>query len=108
MVKKTDSERTSKNYLAKKVVQLTGRRTSLAPFAAASSIARRAWAMFLSLSVVTASWQSAILNWNKKQKYCQCTHEKQNTILQYNKKQKHYILSPIEDHTKNLKIVYAN
>lgn len=49
-----------------KALLLTGRRTSRAPFSAASSIALRAWAMFLSLSAVTDNWQRAILNWNRK------------------------------------------
>lgn len=43
----------------------TGKRMSLAPFSAASSMALRAWAMFLSLSAVTDNWQSPTLNWTK-------------------------------------------
>ena len=45
------------------MVILTGKRTSLAPLAAASWILLRAWAMFLSLSGVTVIWHNAIINY---------------------------------------------
>lgn len=57
----------SKN-IGSDLTESTGKRTSCAPFRAASSIALRAWTMFLSLSGVTDNWQRAILNYKNSPK----------------------------------------
>lgn len=49
--------------MKKKKKELTGKTTRLAPFLAASWMAVRACAMFLSLSAVTDNWHNPILNY---------------------------------------------
>ena len=74
------------------MVILTGKRTSLAPLAAASWILLRAWAMFLSLSGVTVLWHNAIINYtpfinkNKtKRKKAQIFNEREREICLVNR-----------------------
>ena len=74
------------------MVILTGKRTSLAPLAAASWILLRAWAMFLSLSGVTVIWHNAIRNYTpfinknkKKRKKAQIFNEREREICLVNR-----------------------
>ena len=74
------------------MVILTGKRTSLAPLAAASWILLRAWAMFLSLSGVTVIWHNAIINYTpfinknkKKRKKAQIFNEREREICLVNR-----------------------